>query len=326
MLFFIKGFKFTSKTEIENNDVKFTYLFPEPSKPSLYYEAENKNNDDYDTFDINNENEIDIEDEDDSVNNNEDDINHEINNDDQNNEPNKLPTMLNNIKMYVINPDLPKICIIVDDFGNTSTSLFNKFNELDSNVAFAILPGNRNSKVYMHKAIDNGHEVLIHVPLEPEDSTEPQETNTILTTMLSNEITQQVNSWINELPLAVGMNNHQGSLATRDAVTMSSIFSALSGKNLYFIDSLTTEQSVVSDVANRFSIPTAVRDIFLDTPDSSLTTAKNKLDQIKKMRNKKFIVVITHSHSEIKERQLMHFIKRLKDAGYELVPPSKIVF
>ena len=231
----------------------------------------------------------------------------------------------NRTKAYVINPNLPKICIIVDDFGAIGNSLFNKFNTVDREVAFAVLPGLSFSKEHMEKAVEVGREVLIHIPMEPENDAEKIEPNTIKVSMNDFQIKDQIESWMYELPLAVGVNNHMGSKATQDTRVLTTMMMTLNQNDMFFIDSVTTNNSKVSHVAMELGVKTAARNIFLDNPDTSLRGARQKIEQIKKMNNRDVIVVITHCHSDVKFRQLVHFIDRLKDGGYQLVTPSRIV-
>jgi hypothetical protein len=228
-------------------------------------------------------------------------------------------------KIYRINPDLPKICIIVDDFGFVSSSLYSRFLTLDRNVAFAFLPGYSSNLSNMKKAHEQGRELLLHIPMEPENPNERLEVNTIMTDMPDERIYAQIQQWIADYPLVIGANNHMGSRATTDERVMNITLSALKENNLFFIDSQTASSPVTRTVARNHDIRTIYRDIFLDVPDSSNKTARNHIDYIKTLKNKKVIVIITHCHTDIKFRQLTHFIDRLKDSGYEIIPPSKAI-
>jgi len=224
-----------------------------------------------------------------------------------------------------INPDLPKISIIVDDFGGIGNSLFERFNALDKAIAFAVLPDLNNSRRQMESAVAAGREVLIHLPMEPENSNQSQEPNTITTAMSDFDIRVQVETWMYKLPFVVGVNNHMGSKASQDDRVLSAIMSTIRQNNLFFIDSATTSNSRIGVVARNHGILTNSRDIFLDVPDTSIQEARRKIDEIKRMRNRDVIIVITHCHSDAHYRQLVNFIERLKDEGYELIPPSKAV-
>ena len=228
-------------------------------------------------------------------------------------------------RIHVVNPDLPKICVIIDDFGGIGNTLFERFNSLDREIAFAILPGLRNSQSQMERAVAAGREVLIHMPMEPESSNEKLEPNTIRTSWDDFQIRNQIESWMFEFPLAVGVNNHQGSRATQDERVLNAIMQSLRQNDLFFIDSQTSNRSKIAQVAQSLGIKSINRDIFLDVPDSSISVANQKINEIKRKNNDNVIVVITHCHSDSKYRQLIHFINRLKEEGYQLIPPSMAV-
>jgi hypothetical protein len=178
----------------------------------------------------------------------------------------------------------------------------------------------------MERAVAAGREVLIHIPMEPENLNESLEPNTIMISMSDFEIKNQIESWMFELHLAVGVNNHMGSRASQNERVLHTIMSTILQSDLFFIDSLTSPNSRIVQVANSLGIRTNARDIFLDIPDSTLSGASEKVEEIKQMRNKDVVVVITHCHNDAKYRQLVHFIERLKEEGFELVPPSRAVF
>jgi len=237
----------------------------------------------------------------------------------------ETPVVPERDRRRVVNPDLPKVSIIVDDFGGISSSLFERFNSLDSEVAFAVLPDLSRSVTQMERAVAAGREVLIHIPMEPENSNESLEPNTIMTSMSDLEIRSQIETWMFELHLAVGVNNHMGSRATQDERVLHTIMSTLRQSDLFFIDSKTSPNSRIEQVANRLGVRTNARDIFLDLPDSSTEVASQKVEEIKQMRNRDFVIVITHCHNEAKYQQLVYFIERLKDEGFQLVKPSVVV-
>ncbi len=65
-------------------------------------------------------------------------------------------------------------------------------------------------------------------------------------------------------PGAVGVNNHQGSLATADARVVRAVLSAVKEKGLFFLDSRTTSSSVAGAEALKLGVPFLARDVFLD--------------------------------------------------------------
>lgn len=88
------------------------------------------------------------------------------------------------------------------------------------------------------KAHNSGHEVLIHLPMAPL-SKQPLEKNTLRPEMSSDEIEHIIRSAVNNVPYAVGINNHMGSKMTSNLFGMQKVMQALERYNLYFLDSVT---------------------------------------------------------------------------------------
>jgi polysaccharide deacetylase 2 family uncharacterized protein YibQ len=63
---------------------------------------------------------------------------------------------------------------------------------------------------------------------------------------------------------AIGINNHMGSKFTEDPVAMRIVLNSIKAKNLFFIDSLTSINSIGYTLAKDLGVKTAKRDVFLD--------------------------------------------------------------
>lgn len=235
------------------------------------------------------------------------------------------PSITEKGKYYFVDSNLPKVCIIIDDFGYIEGTLLQKYLELDKSIAFSILPGLKNSISTMKKARQAGHEVLIHLPMEPDayPKVNPGD-NAIYVKMTDEEIKAQVEENIYQLNLAIGANHHMGSRAAADRRVVNAVLDKFKEHHMFYIDSFTEANSVVESVARSKGMSFARRNIFLDVPEASKHRAILKVDEMAKMKGS-LIVVITHCHSDIKYRQLVYFIERLKDKHYQIIPASKAV-
>jgi len=160
----------------------------------------------------------------------------------------------------------PKLAIIIDDFGYTNQEIVNNFLKLPAKLTISVIPGHSYSQWVARNAKLAGKEVIIHMPMEPEQSSNShgEDKYMLLTGMTPEEISHRVEMACAELPEAVGMNNHMGSLFTSDPELMQIVINSLKRKGLYFIDSMTSAESVAYEIANRNQIPTALRTVFLD--------------------------------------------------------------
>ena len=67
------------------------------------------------------------------------------------------------------------------------------------------------------------------------------------------------------MPSVSGVNNHMGSLLTRDAALMGELMGLLRDHgDMYFLDSRTDDQTVAEQVAREMGVPTSRRNVFLD--------------------------------------------------------------
>jgi len=66
------------------------------------------------------------------------------------------------------------------------------------------------------------------------------------------------------IPTALGLNNHMGSAILRDKRHLDYIMEFLKEKNLFFVDSATVKDSLGCVEAERYNVPCAKREVFLD--------------------------------------------------------------
>ncbi len=218
---------------------------------------------------------------------------------------------------------IPDIVIIVDDFGNSGGALLSDFAKLPSEVAFAILPDLPFTRQSGELAAQYGHEVLIHVPMQPVSTSEKPGKNYIRTNTDADEISSLIADFSAQLPMAVAANNHMGSAVTADRDAMASVLRALHSRGLFFVDSATTAQSVSPSLARSLGFPALKRDIFLDVPDNSDATLAGKISSLGKYNGRREpIVIITHCHNRAKLDALQSFITQIQSMGLRLTTLS----
>ena len=82
--------------------------------------------------------------------------------------------------------------------------------------------------------------------------------------MKADQVERDLDSMLETVPHAAGVNNHQGSRATADAKLMGELMPALRRRGLFFVDSRTTAATVAYDAAERAGVRSASRKVFLD--------------------------------------------------------------
>lgn len=183
------------------------------------------------------------------------------------------------IEIESLQKHIGTIVLIIDDFGYRNDLISDGFLELEVPITCAIIPGHSQSQKFAKKALNAGKEVIIHMPMESSVATSGEEEYKIKIGMTSEEIEWRINEVLNEIPEAVGMNNHQGSRATADSKIMSVVASVLKNRDKYFLDSRTVSNTVGEKSMRAIGVPTASRHVFLDN-DSSINKISTQLDEL----------------------------------------------
>ncbi|MEW6443610.1 MAG: divergent polysaccharide deacetylase family protein [bacterium] len=154
--------------------------------------------------------------------------------------------------------------IIIDDLGH-DLEMAEKFLALKLPLTYSVLPYRHYSEALSKKICERGGEVLLHVPLEPRDYPEVNPgAGCLLTSMGREAIQSEINDQIDSLPCCAGVSSYMGSSFTESVAPMTWMLAVIRERGLFFVDSLTTPESVAGRVATARRLPWAQRSHFLD--------------------------------------------------------------
>ncbi len=216
-----------------------------------------------------------------------------------------------------------RIAIIIDDFGDHWDSVVEAFLDLPFNVTISILPGRPMSRRVAKSAAEKGHEILMHQPMEPLTGTYSRE-NMILSQMTPEEIEKTVQKSLADVPGAVGTNNHMGSRVTSNRLCMTLFLKEIKKRDLFFVDSRTTAETVAFDVAREMGIPCSKRDVFLDVEPGMENIRKSFRLLMERAREQREAIGIGHCTQttlEIMKEEIPGILKQ----GYQLITVSEMV-
>ena len=218
---------------------------------------------------------------------------------------------------------LPLVAIIIDDLGYDK-NIAKKLSKLNNKLTFSILPHSPYQTEIVRLSKENGIETMLHLPMEPIEypKVDPGP-GTLLTSMTPDQLIRQLKQNLSVIPDVKGVNNHMGSKMTTESGQMYQIFSILKKKNLYFVDSRTSAQTLCKPSARLFQIDFAQRDVFLDHLQETQFIRKQIKKLIQIARSNGYAVGIGHPHP-ITYEVLREMLPDLQKA-VQLVPASKIV-
>jgi len=221
------------------------------------------------------------------------------------------------------------IAIVIDDWGYNLNNI-DFIRDTEEPFCVSILPNLPYSKTISEIAFKAGKEIIIHLPLEPYISEGAEgeeiklEENTILTTMSEKEVRTILRAAFEDIAYARGVSNHMGSKATEDEGLMEIIFQELKRKNLYFLDSLVSPNSVCFDLASKMGVKFAKRNVFLDYKENP----EYIIGQISKLANKAkvFGYAIGIGHNKYSTLAVLKkYLPKLVESGYKLVTVSELI-
>jgi len=233
--------------------------------------------------------------------------------------PGRAPTWLQNAVAPVID-DRPAIAVVIDDLG-VGRKGTEAVNRLKAPLTLSFLPYAKNLGAQTRAARAAGHELMLHVPMEPVGTDWPGP-DALLSSLEPAEMVSRLRSHLRSFRGFVGINNHMGSLLTADHERMALVMAELRRQDLLFLDSRTTPKSVAAAEAGRHGVPHASRDVFLDSPFVSITRQLAQVEQIAAKRG--VAVAIGHPHDRTIEA-LRAWLPTLESKGFALVPISTVV-
>jgi polysaccharide deacetylase 2 family uncharacterized protein YibQ len=215
------------------------------------------------------------------------------------------------------------LAVVIDDVGNSLTEL-EAFLELDIPITFAVLPRREFSREAAALAAAEGHEVILHLPMQPVSDMDPGP-GAIYVGMSPADIQGAIRTNLETVPGIRGVNNHMGSRATADPETMNVVLQTLKEEGLFFLDSRTSAHTVGRPTAEQYNLPYLERAVFLDN-ESNRDYIRNAVREGMEIAERKgHAVMIGHVMVNELVEVLNEMYPFIQDEGFDLRYLSELV-
>jgi len=199
-------------------------------------------------------------------------------------------------------PAKARVALVFDDLGFSMNGLSRELLDLDAPVTFGVIAGLKHSNAFAESARAHGHDVILHVPMEPfdRDDHDPGR-NAILHDLDEMENLRRLRTHLNGLPRYSGVSNHMGSRVTSEPALMSLILEEVRqhDRTLFFLDSRTTPFSVVRQEGRRSGVNVLVNNLFLDGPQGVDVDARAQIKRLEEIaRRRGAAIAIGHVNEE----------------------------
>jgi uncharacterized protein len=216
-----------------------------------------------------------------------------------------------------------QLAIILDDLGSDRAAADAIF-ALPYPLTISVLPNHAHSTEIAKEAHRRGYEVMLHLPMQSVANETP-EAQELHPGMPADDIPVLFEQMLQSVPNAAGVNNHQGSQATADAVLMEELMPVLQKWNLFYVDSRTTVATVAFDTAQRLGVRSAFRNVpFLDDIAEVSAVRKQLELALRGAKEKGQAIAIGHPHTATLQA-LSEVLPQAAARGVHLVYVSDLV-
>ena len=210
----------------------------------------------------------------------------------------------------------PAIAIVIDDCGNDEARTRQAI-ALPAPVTLSFLPYPNASYLLSHHAKMEGHEVIVHLPMQPVGKENPGP-HALVAGLSPLEMRRRVGWALNRVADYDGVNNHMGSRFTASHKDLVPVMEELSEHGLFFLDSRTTADTIAEKTARQAGMLTGARDVFLDDDESAPAVDRQIAEAEAKARATGIAVAIGHPHPQTL-KALAAWTKKVESRGFRLV-------
>ncbi|MEH6589242.1 MAG: divergent polysaccharide deacetylase family protein [Halioglobus sp.] len=214
------------------------------------------------------------------------------------------------------------LIIIIDDIGyrlNQGRAVV----DLPARLNIAVLPYTPHGRDLAERAHQSGKEVLLHAPMSNLGN-KPMGEGALTSEQNEATFKATLDDILQQIPHVRGVNNHMGSDLTGRKQQMGWVMEELLARELYFVDSRTSNKTIAAATAGEYGVPHLSRHVFLDhDPDTASIDLRFK-EALALVRRFGQAVVIGHPHPET-IAYLRETLPQLEAMGIRLAHVSEML-
>lgn len=219
----------------------------------------------------------------------------------------------------------PRLAILVADLGLSRTATDAAVTRLPANVTLAFDVQSPVTAAWCGRARQEGHEIMLSVPMEPFDfpRSDPGP-HTLLTTIPNSANLEKLNWALRQGLGYVGITSLTGSRFTSDSDKFRIVLQTLRQRGLMVLDAHVAPHSTVTDMAHSLHVPVATVNERIDenlSPEA-IDSALLQLEQVARL-NGRAVGIVTPLPVVIDH--LQSWLKTLPQKGIALAPVSALV-
>ncbi|TWB35810.1 divergent polysaccharide deacetylase family protein [Nitrospirillum pindoramense] len=219
----------------------------------------------------------------------------------------------------------PRIALVMADLGWSPSALEKVLARMPAAVTLAFAAGAPNLQKAVDQARGDGHEVLLQVPMEPQDfpRNDPGP-GTLLTSLPDEKNVDRLETAMASVTGYVGLTNLTGTkfLASHDS--LQTVLRQVQRRGLIYVDSWPTPASQATRIATELGLPRAVSDVQVDRAPSDAGVAA-QLAELERLAKLNGVAVGYAQPYPVTLEAIARWAVGLRDRGIVLAPVTAVV-
>jgi hypothetical protein len=238
--------------------------------------------------------------------------------------PGAVAAWLKNAVPAPASPAKARIAIVIDDLGldRARTALAVA---LPGPLTLSFLAYAGNLPQQTDAARRAGHELLVHVPMEPVNAALATVAAGAPEALTSDEMQRRLRWDLDRFPGYIGIDDPMGGKSPADATAMRATMAELKSRGIVFLDARANPDAAMPQAAREAGVPYVARDVFLDSETAPAADIDERLAGLERVALQRLTAIaIAHPH-DATLAALTRWLLTLPKKGIVLVPLSDIV-
>jgi uncharacterized protein len=218
-----------------------------------------------------------------------------------------------------------RIAIVMGGLGLSQGLTNDAIQRLPGDVTLAFAPYGAELERQVSKARDDGHEVMLQVPMEPFDYPDNDPgPHTLTAANPGGENTDRLLWVMSRFPGYVGVMNHMGAKFTSSDAALAPVLKEIASRGLLLLDDGSSARSLMPAAAAGLKLPFAKADAVLDlSPKAS--SIDDQLARLETIARERGVSVGAASAPPVSIERIAAWAKGLEARGLALVPLSAAI-
>lgn len=218
-----------------------------------------------------------------------------------------------------------RIALVIGGLGLSQTGSMEAVDKLPPEITLGFAPQGNSLQRWMQAARQNGHELVLQLPMEPFDYPRVNPGRNTLTVDDGGSTNQASLLWaLSRMTNYAGVMNYMGARFTSETEAFSPVLGEIGRRGLYYLDDGTSARSQADRIAGSDAVPFAAADILIDAAQER-GAILDRLDELERTARANGSAIGTGSAFAVTVDAVSEWANEVKKRGIEIVPVSALV-